>query len=179
MRELPVASPAHQTKGFTLIELLVSLTVVTILAALAVPAFRNLIAQGEVRTAATNLTVAMTRARSEATKRSATIRVLKKSGGWATGWEVQDPSNAILVCMPSNRIFRRTRGRRTRSASPCGAPWNGSSCCSWTSTTSRRMSSSREPSISSSGGTILPAAISHACTRFINPRNARPPLSSS
>ena len=97
MRELPVASPAHQTKGFTLIELLVSLTVVTILAALAVPAFRNLIAQGEVRTAATNLTVAMTRARSEATKRSATIRVLKKSGGWATGWEVQDPSNAILV----------------------------------------------------------------------------------
>jgi type IV fimbrial biogenesis protein FimT len=83
--------------GFTLIELLVTLTVVTILATLAVPAFRNMIAQSEIRAAATTLSVAMTRARSEATKRSATMRVLKKSGGWATGWEVQDPANAVIA----------------------------------------------------------------------------------
>lgn len=90
------ARPAR-SQGFTLIELIVSLSVVAILATLAVPAFRNMIAQSEIRNAATSLSVAMTRARSEATKRSATIRVVRKGGGWATGWEIQDPSNAVLA----------------------------------------------------------------------------------
>lgn len=92
-----IARSARVKNGFTLIELLVSLSVVAILAVLAVPGFRNMIAQSEMRAAATTLAVAMNQARSEATKRSATIRILKKSSGWATGWELQDPTNAVLA----------------------------------------------------------------------------------
>jgi type IV fimbrial biogenesis protein FimT len=92
-----MASRSPGACGFTLIEMLITLSVVAILAVVAVPGFRNLIAQSEVRTAATTLTVTMTKARSEATKRSATIRVLKKSSGWADGWEIQDPTNAVIA----------------------------------------------------------------------------------
>jgi len=91
------SSRSNRAAGFTLIEMLVTLTVVAILAAVAVPGFRNLIAQSEIRQAATSLSVALNRARSEATKRSTTIRVIKKGSGWATGWEVKDPSDAIIA----------------------------------------------------------------------------------
>ncbi len=78
--------------GFTLIELIVSLSVVAILAALAVPGFQNMIAQGEMREASTALSMTFTRARSEATKRGTQITVIRNFDGWAGGWLIRDPA---------------------------------------------------------------------------------------
>jgi type IV fimbrial biogenesis protein FimT len=97
-----MASRSKGAGGFTLIEMLVTLTVVAILAAVAVPGFRNLIAQSEIRQAATTLAVAMNRARSEATKRARTMEVVKHGYGWQEGWWVQDPADPPATNTPED-----------------------------------------------------------------------------
>lgn len=75
--------------GFTLIELMVSLAVAAILAVLAAPSFKNLLIQSELRGASTALNLALTKARSEATKRSRSVCLLPITDlGWAGGWEL-------------------------------------------------------------------------------------------
>ncbi|GAB3474210.1 GspH/FimT family pseudopilin [Polaromonas eurypsychrophila] len=83
--------------GFTLIELLVTLTVVAVLAALAVPSFRALFVKRSVSAAADAFVVDMRYARSEAIKRSAGVTICSSStgttcagtaGAWKDGWIV-------------------------------------------------------------------------------------------
>jgi type IV fimbrial biogenesis protein FimT len=87
---------ARRLRGFTIVELMVTLAVVSILTTLAVPAFRNMIAQSEMRAVSTALSLAMTKARSEATKRSAVITVAPKST-WVQGWTVSAPANVVVA----------------------------------------------------------------------------------
>lgn len=86
----------QQIRGFTLIELIVALVVVAILAALAVPSFKYLIAQSEMRAVSTALSLTMTRARSEATKRVARVTVVKKSA-WINGWRILDSVDGLIL----------------------------------------------------------------------------------
>lgn len=78
--------------GFTLPELLVAVGIVSILAALAAPSFSNLIASQRTRASATDLYLALAKARSEAIKRNANVTLSPKGGLWHNGWEVIGPA---------------------------------------------------------------------------------------
>lgn len=65
--------PRHRAAGFTLIELLITITIVGILAAVALPSFRSFVAQQRIKTASFDLMSMLTLARSEAIKRNADV----------------------------------------------------------------------------------------------------------
>lgn len=77
--------------GFTLVELLVALVVLSILVALAAPAFSTLVAEQRLRATTAELRVGISLARSEAIKRNSSValRGLAGSSSWANGWEIQ------------------------------------------------------------------------------------------
>lgn len=65
--------PRNRAAGFTLIELLITITIVGILAAVALPSFRPFVAQQRIKTASFDLMSMLTLARSEAIKRNANV----------------------------------------------------------------------------------------------------------
>lgn len=80
-------------QGFTLIELMVVVAVLAVLAALAGPGMGTLIASQRVRSAASDLHLAMVRTRTEAIKRNKPVTLGPLGGNWSTGWSVIDPEN--------------------------------------------------------------------------------------
>lgn len=93
------------TQGFTLLELLIALTIVSILAAIAAPSFRETIIQSRITTGTDNLISSLTLTRSEAIKRGTTVTILQKiKGDWRGGWCVMegepndcDDTEALMV----------------------------------------------------------------------------------
>ena len=83
-------------RGFTLVELIVTVTIVGVVAALAVPALRELALQQYVRSAASDLQTALFFARSEAIKRAVDVQVVPTSGKWTQGWVVQLGDGTLL-----------------------------------------------------------------------------------
>lgn len=75
---------------------MVTVAVVGILAAFAAPSFSDMIARQRTRGAATDLYLALAKARSEAIKRNASITLAPKSGNWASGWEIASPTDATM-----------------------------------------------------------------------------------
>jgi type IV fimbrial biogenesis protein FimT len=91
----------RQQGGFTVVELMIVVMVAGILAMIAVPSFSNLMANNRVRAAASDLHLALLKARGEAVRRNATIRVAANAGGWANGWRVLDGGNNVLSQAPA------------------------------------------------------------------------------
>ena len=85
-------------RGFTMIELIVTMSVVGILAALAVPSFVT-IAQGERRIGEVNdLVLALNYARSEAVKQNTSTGInVTANGGWGGGWSVCCTSTGATI----------------------------------------------------------------------------------
>ena len=80
--------------GFTLVELLTVVTILGVLAMIAGPNFPHLISDQRAKNASSDLYTALATARSEAIKRNIKVTLQPKTGGWAKGWEVVDPSDA-------------------------------------------------------------------------------------
>ena len=75
--------------GFTLSELMVTITVLIILAFIAVPNYNSFVANQRIKTASFDVMSAMVLARSEALKRNTNVTVTPTTGSdWASGWSV-------------------------------------------------------------------------------------------
>ncbi len=114
--------PPQFARGFTLVEMLVVITIVLVLAALAGPAFRELIASQRVQAAAMDLFTGLVRARSEAIKKNADVTIASKSGStnWAGGWSVaadgtdlekHSAVSGVTVTGSASSITYRSSGR--------------------------------------------------------------------
>lgn len=88
--------PRNRAAGFTLIELLITITIVGILAAVALPSFRSFVAQQRIKTASFDLMSMLTLARSEAIKRNANVSF----GGLGTG-------NLVIAVVDSGTVIQQ------------------------------------------------------------------------
>lgn len=73
-------------KGFTLVESLIVITIMAILAAIAVPGMRMAQANSRVKSAASDISAVMADARSQAAGRQRSISLTAEPDGWNKGW---------------------------------------------------------------------------------------------
>jgi type IV fimbrial biogenesis protein FimT len=89
--------------AFTLVELVTVVTIVGVIAAIAVPSFASLIVGQRAGSAATDIYIALATARSEATKRNASVTLLPaahspcSSAIWKCGWTIADPDPTLTT----------------------------------------------------------------------------------
>ncbi|WNW11955.1 GspH/FimT family pseudopilin [Pseudomonas sp. DTU_2021_1001937_2_SI_NGA_ILE_001] len=85
----------HHAKAFTLVELLVTVSLVGILAAIAIPSFSSSIQNNRAETEVSELQRALNYTRLEAINRGITLRIAPVSGSdWTTALQVTDPTNS-------------------------------------------------------------------------------------
>src|SRR5512140_595370 len=105
MRRCPSVKPERTaiqrcaSRGFTIIELLVVIAIFAILASLAGPSMTRLIGQQRLKSAATDLHLAMVKARAEAIKRNTNVTVAPTDGNWANGWRIPDPTSSAAPAL--------------------------------------------------------------------------------
>ena len=91
------AATPRPMAGFTVLELVIVVTLAGILATIAIPSFSGLIAEQRAKAVATDLVLALTRARSEAIKRNANVSLTPvDADDWAKGWQITDASSNVL-----------------------------------------------------------------------------------
>lgn len=81
--------------GFTLIELMMVIAILAVLIMVGVPSFRDLTAQGRLRSASSELLSSFFLARSEAIKRNCEVNVKPAAGGWSSGWTVETTATCL------------------------------------------------------------------------------------
>ena len=96
---------------------------------LAAPSFTTLIASQRTRAGATDLYLALAKARSEAIKRNTNVTLSPKGGNWHDGWEIVNPSDStskledhnalsgITIAGPASVVYQST-GRVRGSTQP-------------------------------------------------------------
>ncbi len=79
---------ARAVAGFTLVEMMITVAIAAILAALALPSFREFMIRQNTIEITNDLVGALNTARIEAVKRGVAVRVSPAGGGWSAGWTV-------------------------------------------------------------------------------------------
>ena len=77
-----------RSAGFSLLELMLVIGILAVMASLAIPGFGYLSANTKVKSASTELYLAMIRARSEAVKRNRAVSISADASGWQGGWQI-------------------------------------------------------------------------------------------
>jgi type IV fimbrial biogenesis protein FimT len=85
--------PMNRSAGFTLMELITTVAILGVLAAMAAPSMAEMVAKQRVKSTASELYLALMRARSEAIKRNADI-ILSPAPTWAIGWSIPNPADS-------------------------------------------------------------------------------------
>lgn len=119
----------RRAAGFTLIELMVVVAILGILTALAAPSLSEVIASQRVSAAATDLHLALLKARAEAIKRNTAVTLSPVGGSWAAGWSIIDPESpsgpaldtrsatvGVSVTTSLSQIIFRPNGRITSTS---------------------------------------------------------------
>ena len=76
-------------RGFTLVEMLITVAIATILAAIALPSFREFLIRQNTIEIANDLVGSLNTARIEAVKRGLKVRVVPADGSsWSSGWKI-------------------------------------------------------------------------------------------
>lgn len=97
-----IRNSARHQRGFTVVELVVAVSIVAILAALALPSFREMSVRMTITSNANDLVGALNLARSEAVKRGFPVNVVATSGNFSNGWTVTPPSVSPALTLQSH-----------------------------------------------------------------------------
>lgn len=81
-------------RGFTLLEMMIVIAIIGIVAAVGLPSFRYLTSTNRVKSASTELYLALIRARNEAVKRNRPVSLSKNPAGWQAGWRIIADGNS-------------------------------------------------------------------------------------
>ena len=111
-----------------MIELLIVVAILAIMGALAAPSMTRLIANQRLRSVATDLHLALVKARSEAIKRNAPVTVSPNGGSWTAGWSIDNPAGgepldihgpaaSVSVTTTATQVVYRGTGRSAPPAS--------------------------------------------------------------
>lgn len=88
----------RRLRGFTLVELLVAVSIAGVLLAIAAPAFTTMTANQRIRSAATEIYIALTKARNEALKLNTSITLQANTAGqWQNGWYISNPDATVTT----------------------------------------------------------------------------------
>lgn len=99
-------------KGFTLVELMVTVSIASILLAVAVPSYQSIMRESRLTTQANELMTALHYARSEAVKRGMRVTICKSANGascggnWSDGWIVFNDTGAAGAVDASDEVLR-------------------------------------------------------------------------
>lgn len=96
MRKTTLLFACGKSRGFTVIEMMLVLVIAGIMLSVAAPSFSSLLEKQRAKSAAADLHATLTRTRSEAIKRNASITLAAKTGDWINGWEVKDADSNVL-----------------------------------------------------------------------------------
>lgn len=81
--------------GVTLVELVVAMALLALLTTLAAPAMSRLMTSQRLKTAASNLHLALVKTRSEALKRNTNVTLSRTDGNWSNGWTIEAGATQI------------------------------------------------------------------------------------
>ena len=115
--------------GFSLLELITVMAIAAILASIAFPSFQYLTSTTKIKSASTELYLALIRARSEAVKRNRQVSLSRNGASWSAGWQVIADSNndgsfnsSDLVVNTGNELNRVTITETSNLTSVVFAP---------------------------------------------------------
>lgn len=89
MSRVDTAALRARSRGFSLLELMISITVVGILASVALPSMREMGRRMTVTSTSNDLVGALATARAEAAKRGGWVAVIGGGANWSGGWVVE------------------------------------------------------------------------------------------